>query len=196
MFELNFGGFLFLSVWIVTIIFRLFELRLAKRNLAKRKADPNLKMAREPFFFLFVVLHSSFLVLVPLEIFYFKRVFEITQGLFCLFIYLGCLGMRISVLTTLKENWNVKVVYDINSKNSIATTGLYKFIRHPNYLIVILEIATISLLHGAFYSFVFFSLCNFSILYFRIKQEETALFQNPFYAEHFKNKKRFIPFIF
>ena len=79
---------------------------------------------------------------------------------------------------------------------SISRTGLYQYIRHPNYLIVILEIAAISLLHGAFLSFVFFSLCNFCILYFRIRQEESFLLQNPYYAQHFKDKKRFIPYVF
>ncbi len=188
--------FLFLTVWILTIIFRLFELRLAKKNLAKRKSQPNLQIAKEPFFFLFVLLHSSFLVLVPMEIFLFHRDFNLLLGLSCLVVYLSCLVMRISVLATLKENWNVKVVVDTSSADSIAKTGLYQYIRHPNYLIVILEIAAISLLHGAILSFVFFSICNFWILYFRIRQEEGFLMQNSHYAQHFQNKKRFIPYIF
>ena len=167
--------FLFLGIWIITIIFRLFELRLAKKNLAKRKSEPNLQIAKEPFFFLFVILHSSFLVAVPIEILFLQRSFELQLGLICLLVYAICLIMRMSVLLTLKENWNVKVVYDPNSKASIATTGLYKYIRHPNYLIVILEIAAISLFHSAYFSFLFFSICNFSILYFRIRQEEAAL---------------------
>jgi methyltransferase len=186
----------FFAVWIVTIFFRLFELRLAKQNLAKRQSQPNLKIAKEPFFFLFVLLHSSFLILVPLEIIGLDRIFDLRIGLICLLVYSICLIMRISVLTTLRENWNVKVVFDPQSKESIAKTGLYKYIRHPNYLIVILEIASISILHGAYISFIFFSLCNFCILYFRIRQEENSLMQNPYYAEHFADKKRFIPFVF
>ena len=188
--------FLFLGIWIITIIFRLFELRLAKKNLAKRKSEPNLQIAKEPFFFLFVILHSSFLVAVPIEILFLQRSFELQLGLICLLVYAICLIMRMSVLLTLKENWNVKVVYDPNSKASIATTGLYKYIRHPNYLIVILEIAAISLFHSAYFSFLFFSICNFSILYFRIRQEEAALMLNPFYKKHFSDKKRFVPFVF
>lgn len=196
MLDITVGYVLFFSVWIITIIFRLFELRLAKKNLAKRQLKPNLQIAKEPFFFLFVILHSSFLVAVPLEIIIGNRIFNWTMGIACLAIYLICLSMRISVLNTLRENWNVKVVYDLDSRDSIATTGLYRYIRHPNYLIVILEITTISLLHGAIYSFVFFSICNACILFFRIRQEEAALLQNPYYAEHFRNKKRFIPYIF
>ncbi|HRG45087.1 MAG TPA: isoprenylcysteine carboxylmethyltransferase family protein [Leptospiraceae bacterium] len=194
--DIKLSQILFFSVWIITIVFRLFELKLANKNLAKRKSQPNLQIAKEPFFFLFVLLHSSFLVIVPLEIFILKRSFDLSLGLACLIVYAVCIAMRVSVLTTLKENWNVKVVFDPNSKDSIAKTGLYQYIRHPNYLIVILEIAAISLLHSAFFSFLFFSFCNFCILYFRIKQEETALMQNPYYAQHFLNKKRFIPYVF
>ena len=194
--DLKLSHYLFLAVWITTIIFRLTELRLAKANLAKRQSQPNLKIAKEPFFFLFVVLHTSFLIFVPLEIFLFKTEFSPLTGIICLLVYLSCLAMRISVLTTLKENWNVKVIVDPTSKESIATTGLYQYIRHPNYLIVILEIASISLLHGAIFSSIIFSLCNFAILFFRIRQEEEFLMQNIHYAQHFQNKKRFFPYLF
>ena len=136
--DLKLSQILFFSVWIITIVFRLFELKLANKNLAKRKSQPNLQIAKEPFFFLFVLLHSSFLVIVPLEIFILKRSFDLPLGLVCLIVYVVCIAMRVSVLTTLKENWNVKVVFDPNSKDSIAKTGLYQYIRHPNYLIVIL----------------------------------------------------------
>ncbi len=164
--DIKLSQILFFSVWIITIVFRLFELKLANKNLAKRKSQPNLQIAKEPFFFLFVLLHSSFLVMVPLEIFILKRSFDLSLGLICLAIYAVCIAMRVSVLTTLKENWNVKVVFDPNSKESIAKTGLYEYIRHPNYLIVILEIAAISLLHSASfpsYSLVFATFA-FSIL--------------------------------
>ena len=196
MYELKSSYLFFFAVWFTTIVFRLFELRLAKQNLAKRKSEPNLQIAKEPFFFLFVILHSSFLIIVPIEILVFNRNFDLWLGLICLFVYTICLIMRISVLTTLRQNWNVKVVFDTKSKESICKNGLYKYIRHPNYLIVILEIASISLLHQAYLSFLFFSVCNFCILYFRSRQEEAALMQNPYYKEHFQNKKRFIPFVF
>ena len=54
MYELKSSYLFFFAVWFTTIVFRLFELRLAKQNLAKRKSEPNLQIAKEPFFFLFV----------------------------------------------------------------------------------------------------------------------------------------------
>lgn len=103
--------------------------------------------------------------------------------------------MRISVLTTLKENWNVKVVYDPNSKESISTTGLYKYIRHPNYLIVILEIAAISLFHGAYFSFLFLVrvILLFCIFEFDKKSPD---FYKTLTTLHILLTKRFIPFVF
>ena len=73
MYELKSSYLFFFAVWFTTIVFRLFELRLAKQNLAKRKSEPNLQIAKEPFFFLFVILHSSFLIIVPIEILVFNR---------------------------------------------------------------------------------------------------------------------------
>ena len=73
--------------------------------------------------------------------------------------------MRISVLTTLKENWNVKVIVDPTSKEKYCDDRTLPIHLPPNYLIVILEIASISLLYGAIFSFLIFSLCNFWILF-------------------------------
>lgn len=187
---------IFFIVWIITVGLRLFELRLAKQNLIKRKGNSNLQEVKESYFFLFIILHTSFLIAVPLEIYFLNRSFHLLLGLSCLVIYTICVIFRINILSTLRENWNVKVIYDPKSHEGIVTTGLYKYIRHPNYLVVILEIASISLLHGAYYSFVFFTLGNFCILYFRIRKEESVLMLNPYYAEHFKDKKRFIPYFF
>ena len=104
--------------------------------------------------------------------------------------------MKNHVLKILGKNWNTKVIYNPELEDSIITTGIYSYIRHPNYLIVILEIISLSLFHSAFFSFLFFSLINLILLYFRIKFEEEMLFNNTKYLKHFENKKRFIPGLF
>lgn len=90
----------------------------------------------------------------------------------------------------------MRVIVNPEKTDSIVTEGIYSYIRHPNYLVVILEIIGLSLFHSAFYSFIIFSIANFIILFYRIRTEEKALFRNPAYATHFSSKKRFIPGIF
>ena len=71
--------------------------------------------------------------------------------------------------------------------------GLYGRIRHPNYLGVILEIAALPLLAGAWYTAVVFTLGNGVLLRHRIAQEEAALEQSGGYLDAFEERGRFVP---
>lgn len=136
-----------------------------------------------------------FLISVPLEVILFKRDFSNYGGMIFGGIYLFCLILRFHVLKILNTSWNTKIITD-TSPDSIVTKGVYRFIRHPNYLVVILEILSISLIHNAYLTFIFFSVGNAILLAFRIPLEESKLFQNHKYQEHFADKKRFLPGIF
>jgi methyltransferase len=96
----------------------------------------------------------------------------------------------------LGKNWNTKVIYNPSDELSITTGGIYKYIRHPNYLVVIFELTALSLFHSAYFSFIIFSILNFMLLFFRIRFEENELFKNSKYSNHFLDKKRFIPGLF
>jgi len=179
-----------------TSILRVVELIISNKNFKSRQNENGITVPIEKTFILFIILHVSFLILVPVEVFYLGRPFYSTLGIPMLLIYLICLSLRLHVLTVLGTNWNTKVIYNPDSEDSITTTGIYKYIRHPNYLIVILEILSLSLFHTAIWSFLFFTLFNFILLYFRINFEEEKLFKNTKYIKYFSDKKRFIPGIF
>ena len=55
------------------------------------------------------------------------------------------------------------------------TGGPYRFLRHPNYLAVVVEIAALPLLHGAWLTAAVFSAANAMLLAVRIREEEAAL---------------------
>ena len=57
----------------------------------------------------------------------------------------------------------------------IVNRGPYKFVNHPNYLAVIIEIAVIPVIFSCYYTSLFFTILNILILKRRIKIEETAL---------------------
>ncbi len=71
--------------------------------------------------------------------------------------------------------------------------GLYRWIRHPNYLGVVLEILALPLLGGAWMTALVFSLANGLLLRHRIGREEAALEQSGGYLDAFENRGRFIP---
>ncbi|MCB1178246.1 MAG: hypothetical protein KDK36_11745 [Leptospiraceae bacterium] len=188
--------FIFLFILITfTAILRLVELNISLNNKVKRQKTKNWSEVKEGYFFLFVILHILFLFSVPFEVYFLKREFYHWLAWPSLLIFISCLIARVHILSVMGKYWNVRIIYN-TSEDSIVTNGIYQYIRHPNYLVVILEIFSLSLFHTAFYSMLTFSIANIILLSLRIPKEEKYLFSNPQYKKHFENKKRFIPGIF
>ncbi|MCX7999447.1 MAG: hypothetical protein N3A69_10940 [Leptospiraceae bacterium] len=188
-------SFLFLiGLFSFTALLRVLELIVAKRNKKINLEKKQYSYYKEKYYFLFIILHTSFLLFTPLEVYFFDRTFYLIFGIIGLGIYIFCLILRFHILLLLKEKWNTELVFNLTEESSIVTTGIYAYIRHPNYLVVILEIFSLSLFHSAWISLVLFSTLNLILLLkFRIPQEESFLFQNPTYKSHFLNKGRFLP---
>ena len=105
-----------------------------------------------------------------------------------------CLVVRLHSINKLKHFWTIKV---LSMKSpTIVTDGLYQYVRHPNYFIVIIELLLIPLLFKAYWTMTLFSLANLYILSRRIRAEENAMMGHTDYQAHFINKKRFLPYIF
>ncbi len=71
------------------------------------------------------------------------------------------------------DYWNTKILVTPNTHP--VNQGPYKYIRHPNYLAVIVEIAVIPLIFSCYFTAVFFSVLNLIVLRRRIRIEEQAL---------------------
>jgi methyltransferase len=74
-----------------------------------------------------------------------------------------------------------------------VTGGLYRRIRHPNYVGVILEIAFVPLVHTAWLTALVFSVLNALLLRVRIRAEERALRAANRYDEALGTVPRFLP---
>jgi len=96
---------------------------------------------------------------------------------------------RVWTLRTLGKRWNVRIV----QPDAVVHEGPYKYIRHPNYAVVITELFAIPLVHNAYWSCAFLTLANGLVLYFRIRSEEKVLFEVPQYKELMASKPRFFP---
>ncbi len=72
-----------------------------------------------------------------------------------------------------------------------VTAGPYRFIRHPNYLAVTLEVAALPLIRANWYTAIGFSIVNAIVLAVRIPSEERALGAG--YRDAFASRRRFIP---
>jgi len=80
---------------------------------------------------------------------------------------------RIWVLTTLGRRWTTRIIVVPGEK--LVARGPYRFVDHPNYVVVALEIALLPLVFGLWEVALIFSLLNAAVLWFRIRAENRAL---------------------
>ena len=81
--------------------------------------------------------------------------------------------LRYAAVFTLGSRWNVRIV--VWPGKAPVTSGPYRFMRHPNYVAVVLEVLFVPLVHGAFWTATVFSACNAVLLWVRIRAEEALL---------------------
>ena len=80
---------------------------------------------------------------------------------------------RIWVLRTLGQRWTTRII--VVPGERLVATGPYRFVNHPNYLVVIGEIAVLPLVFGLWKVALIFSALNAIALVIRIRAENRAL---------------------
>jgi methyltransferase len=98
-------------------------------------------------------------------------------------------ALRYWSIATLGERWNTRVIIIPNT--TPITSGPYRYIRHPNYVAVALEMVCVPLIRGLVITAAVFSAANLLVLAGRIRLEEQALGDSYQYA--FAQQPRFIP---
>jgi methyltransferase len=80
---------------------------------------------------------------------------------------------RIWVLATLGRRWTTRII--VVPGETLVARGPYRFLSHPNYVVVALEIALLPLVFGLWQVAIIFSLLNAAVLTVRIRAENRAL---------------------
>ena len=166
---------------------RLRELAVSRaheRSLHGRRAAP----ATYP---LMVAAHVG-LVSMPLVEASLRRPRRPRWGWFA--VLAGATALRVWSIRTLGPAWNVRAV--VPADLTPVESGPYRYIRHPNYLAVILEFAAVPMIAGAWISAAVLSGLNAVVLYDRIRDEERLLEETPGYSATFARRARFLPGIF
>jgi len=101
--------------------------------------------------------------------------------------------LRAWVLVTLGSRWNARGA--VAETTVVATDGPYTYIRHPNYLVVGIELLSLPLAFGLRYLAAAIFAANVILVAIRVRDEEQLLSRLPGWTEHFATKKRFIPAI-
>jgi methyltransferase len=145
---------------------RLYELTVARRNTAALLAQGAAEHA-PGHYPLIVLLHGAWLA----GLWLLAGGIRPDSGL--VLVYLLIQGLRIWTLVTLGPRWTTRII--VIAGERLVAAGPYRFLRHPNYVVVAAEIAILPLCFGLAGYAVVFSLLNAIMLSIRIRAENAAL---------------------
>jgi methyltransferase len=147
------------------ILQRLSELYIARRNekWLLRQGAIQYGQGHYPFI---IALHTLFIVSIIAE--YLLRGQPPVSWVF-LMIFLLVLSFKYWALSSLGKYWNTKI-YRVPGVYPVKK-GPYKFLKHPNYMEVVCEIAVIPLVFHLYYTAAIFTVLNAVMLTVRIRVE-------------------------
>lgn len=146
---------------------RLGELWLARRNTRALLAAGAVERG-SGHYPLIVAVHAGWLAAIALLV---PRSAEVSWPLIAVFVALQAL--RVWVLASLGRFWTTRIITLPGAP--LVRRGPYRFVRHPNYLLVAAEIAVLPLAFGAWEVALVFSVLNAGVLAWRIRLENEAL---------------------
>jgi methyltransferase len=171
------------------IVQRLVELAIARRNERWMISKGAIEYGAGHYPIM-VLLHSAFILTVIFEVSYFHR--ELSRFWFLIIAgFLFTQAIRVWALRSLGPYWNTKII--VLPGATVVKKGPYQFIKHPNYVIVAMEIILIPLLFNAYTTAILFSILNIIILSVRIPAEEKALAEWTSYDADLDGNRRFLP---
>lgn len=147
------------------ILQRLSELLIARCNEKWLLSQGAVQYGQRHYPFM-ITMHTLFIVSVITE----YNLLGGTQiSWFFLGAFLAVLLFKFWALSSLGKYWNTKI-YRIPGVYPVKR-GPYKFLKHPNYMEVVCEIAFIPLVFHLYYTAIIFTILNAAMLYVRITEE-------------------------
>ncbi|MGH7932226.1 MAG: isoprenylcysteine carboxyl methyltransferase family protein [Candidatus Binataceae bacterium] len=165
---------------------RVFELVWSRRN-ARRLLSMSAVEIGNAHFPAMVMFHTAFIGAAAAEAVWLDRPFPGILGWAALCGAIAAQALRYWSVATLGIRWNTRII--VLPDVAPVTRGPYRFMRHPNYLAVVVELACIPLIHGCWMTAIVFSAGNAVLLRVRIRAEEKAL--GAVYARTLGAKPRF-----
>ena len=156
-----------LAVLAYLVVQRLGELIYARANTKRLLAEGGTEHGAGHYP-LFILLHGGWLIAILLLA---KPAASPAPAL--LAIFLLSQALRFWTLASIGRWWTTRIISAPHFPR--IKRGPYRFLRHPNYLVVVIEIAVVPLLLGAMWVALVFSLLNAMLLWWRIKVEAAVL---------------------
>jgi methyltransferase len=156
------------GAWLVAVLIvqRLGELVFAQFNTNRLRAMGGVEFGATHYP-LMIVLHASWLI----GLWMLGKDRPVVA--FWLAVFVALQVGRLWVIASLGRRWTTRVI--VLPGAAPVTRGPYRWFKHPNYLIVALEIAVVPLALGLLVFALIFSIANAALLAYRIRIENEAL---------------------
>ncbi len=183
----------YICLLVVVGLERLAELVISRRNQQRLKQQ-GVRKIPEPHFAWMVALHTCVLIAAGVEVLFLHRplIPALAIPMAVLFVFSNVL--RWWVIHTMAGDWNVEVM--ASSEVRVVSSGPFRWVRHPNYVGVVLEVFSLPMIHTAWITAILGTLGYLETLRHRLKVEDGFLMSNPAYRLSMGGKPRFLPKFF
>jgi methyltransferase len=151
---------------------RLAELWVSTRNAAWSKSRGGVETGQRHYI-LMVILHTGLLVGMVVEVWVRRPAFIPALGWPMLALAIASQALRWWCIATLGRQWNTRVI--VVPELDLVRRGPYRWLRHPNYVAVVVEGFALPLVYSAWITALVFTVLNAALLTVRIRVENAAL---------------------
>jgi methyltransferase len=184
---------LYLALLAVVGLTRLLELRISRLH-QRELIGRGIEKRADPRFGWMVALHTAVLAGAAIEVVALRRPFLPDLAAPMAVLFLLATTLRWWVIHTMGAHWNVEVM--ASGPLGVVTAGPFRWVRHPNYLAVFVELVALPLIHTAWITALVAASGNAWVLWQRLRLEEVVLDANPAYRTAMAGKPRFLPKLF
>ena len=183
----------YLALLVAVGIGRVVELVISRRN-HRRLAAQGAQAIPEPHFRWIVFLHVAVLIGAGAEVLLLHRPLIPALAIPMLILFVLSNVLRWWVIRVLADLWVVQIMDSSSIK--VVSNGPFRWVRHPNYTGVVMEVFSLPMIHTAWITALAGTLGYILPLRRRLKLEDAFLMANPAYRETMGSKPRFLPRLF
>jgi methyltransferase len=183
----------YLVVVAAVALLRFAELAVSARH-RRVLAAAGATAVREPHFKWMALLHTTILAGAVIEVVALRRPFVPALAIPALILLVAATWTRWWVIQTLGQHWNVGVMD--STRQGVVDTGPYRWVRHPNYTAVFVELLVLPLVHTAWITAVLGGAAHVFVLRSRVGAEDRVLLANADYKVRMGGKPPYFPIRF
>jgi len=183
----------YLVLLLLVAALRIVELRVSRRHQQQMAAHGARKI-NDPKFRWMVLVHALVLLGSGCEVVFLKRPLIPMLASVTFLLFLAANVMRWWVIRTMGQHWNVQVVD--STQLGVVTSGPFRYVRHPNYAAVFVEMLALPMIHTAWITATLGAFAHIIVLMQRLSAEERVLLANAEYRATMGAKPRFLPGVF